>query len=99
MNEFEKHISGKKPVLVDFFAEWCGPCKMMPPILKEVKNSIGDAALILKMDVDKNNFYAGKYGVQSIPTLILFKEGKIIWRKTGGASANEILQQLQSIID
>ncbi len=94
MNNFETHIQGEMPVVVDFFADWCGPCKMMPPILKEVKSAIGDKATILKMDVDKNRYYSEKYGIQSIPTLIIFKKGQIVWRKTGVASAKEILQQL-----
>lgn len=94
MNNFDKYIQGEIPVVVDFFADWCGPCKMMPPILKEVKNQIGDKATILKMDVDKNRHYSEKYGIQSIPTLIIFKKGEIIWRKTGVATAKEILEQL-----
>jgi thioredoxin 1 len=94
MNNFETYINGRKPVLVDFFADWCGPCKMMPPVLKEVKKQVGEQASILKMDVDKNRLYAEKFGIQSIPTLIIFKEGKILWRKSGVASAKEILQQL-----
>jgi thioredoxin 1 len=94
MNNFEEHIRGGKPVVVDFFANWCGPCKMMPPILKEVKEALGEQATILKMDIDRNRFYAEKYGIQSIPTLIIFKEGKILWRKSGVASAKEILQHL-----
>jgi thioredoxin 1 len=97
MNSFETHIQGDIPVVVDFFADWCGPCKMMSPILKEVKNQIGDKATILKMDVDKNRYYSEKYGIQSIPTLIIFKKGQIVWRKTGVASAKEILQQLNAV--
>ena len=94
MNNFETHINGNTPVVVDFFAEWCGPCKMMPPILKEVKAAVGGQATILKMDVDKNRLYSEKYGIQSIPTLIIFKNGKILWRKSGVASAQEIMQHL-----
>jgi thioredoxin 1 len=94
MNNFETHIQGSLPVVVDFFADWCGPCKMMPAILKEVKEKTGARATILKMDVDKNRHYAEKYGIQSIPTLIIFKNGQIIWRKVGVASANEIMQNL-----
>ena len=94
MNNFETHINGITPVVVDFFAEWCGPCKMMPPILKEVKAAVGEQATILKMDVDKNRLYSEKFGIQSIPTLIIFKNGKILWRKSGVASAQEIMQHL-----
>ena len=94
MNNFETHINGNTPVVVDFFAEWCAPCKMMPPILKEVKAAVGGQATILKMDVDKNKLYSEKYGIQSIPTLIIFKNGKILWRKIGVASAQEIMQHL-----
>ena len=96
MNNFDTHIQGTLPVVVDFFADWCGPCKMMPPILKEVKQKAGDRATILKMDIDKNRYYADKYGIQSIPTLIIFKDGQILWRKTGVASAGEIMQHLQA---
>jgi len=98
MNNFEGHIGGDTPVVVDFFAEWCGPCKMMPPVLKEVKESVGDRVTILKMDVDKNPGYAQQYSVQSIPTLIIFKKGKILWRKSGTASAQEILHHLSMFI-
>jgi|SRR5579862_3451025 len=98
MNKFEEHIQGNKPVIVDFFAEWCGPCKHMPPILKKVKDTVGEKATILKMDVDRNPAYASRYGIQSIPTLMIFKNGNIIWRKTGVAAASEILQHLESVI-
>ena len=83
MNEFDKLIKEDKPTLVDFFATWCGPCKMQAPILEEVKKNVGDKANIIKIDIDKNEDLARKYNVQSIPTLIMFKNGEAIWRAVG----------------
>jgi thioredoxin 1 len=88
-------IKGNKPVLVDFSAEWCGPCKMMPPILKELKDKVGDSVTILKMDIDKNPAMANAYQIQSVPTLIVFRDGVVRWRMSGVVRAD----QLKSVLD
>ncbi|MFI5133277.1 MAG: thioredoxin [Chitinophagales bacterium] len=98
MNSFESHIQGDKPVVVDFFAEWCGPCKLMAPILHNVKDKTGDRVTVLKMDIDKNPNYTELYNIRAVPTLIIFKGGEILWRKSGVASAHEILEQLNTHI-
>jgi thioredoxin 1 len=94
MNNFDSIIEGDIPVVVDFFAEWCAPCKMMPPVLKQVKEKAGSGVMVLKMDVDKNPYYSQKYGIQSIPTLMIFQRGKMVWRKSGATTAGDILQHL-----
>ena len=98
MNNFEQLISSEKPVLVDFFATWCGPCKMMHPILEELKQSIGDRATIIKIDVDEAQEFAVQYGVRAVPTLAIFKRGQLVWREAGVHSAQQLIQALEPFV-
>jgi thioredoxin 1 len=91
-SSFDNIIKSDKPVLIDFFATWCGPCKVLGPILKEVKANLGDGISIIKIDVDKNQQIASKYQVRGVPTMILFQNGKQLWRESGVLDKNTIIK-------
>ncbi|HVY76510.1 MAG TPA: thioredoxin [Puia sp.] len=95
---FHDLIHGDRPVLVDFSAEWCGPCKMMPPILKELKDNMKDSLRIVKLDIDKNPQVARAYQIQSVPTLVLFQRGEIKWRQSGVIPARQLEQTLKQAL-
>jgi thioredoxin 1 len=95
MQTFQDLISGEKPVLVDFSAEWCGPCKMLAPELKKLSDMMGEEVKIIKVDVDKNPDAAAHYGIRGVPTLMLFQEGKTLWRQSGVMSADQMKNIIQ----
>ncbi|MDW5290885.1 thioredoxin [Formosa sp. PL04] len=95
-SSFNTIINSSTPVLVDFFADWCGPCKMLAPILKQVKEELGDRVKIVKIDIDKNQALAAQYQVKGVPTMLLFKEGKQLWRQSGVLQKNDIINIIKS---
>jgi thioredoxin 1 len=95
-SSFTKIIDSETPVLVDFYADWCGPCKMLAPILKQVKDELGTTIKIVKIDVDKNQAIASKYQVRGVPTMLLFKNGKQLWRESGVLQKDAIIQIVKS---
>ncbi len=95
---FNTLIQSETPVLIDFYADWCGPCKMLSPILKEVKAELGDRIKVLKIDVDSNAAIAGRYQIRGVPTMILFKEGEIRWRKSGVLPKHTLLEELKPLL-
>jgi len=97
-SKFADLINSEKPVLIDFSAEWCGPCKMMPPILEQLKSEMGDSVRILKIDVDRNPEVAQKYGIHGVPTLAIFKKGELLWRQSGVQQAFQLKQVLMQYV-
>jgi len=93
---FQELIEGDTPVLVDFFAEWCGPCKMMQPILEDTSKQLGGKVKILKVDVDRNPLAASRFQVRGVPTLILFSKGEVVWRQSGVVPAHQLVQIIKS---
>jgi thioredoxin 1 len=92
---FKEIISGDKPVLVDFYADWCGPCKMMSPVVEQVSKEMADQVRVLKVDVDRNQSAATAYQIQGVPTFIIFKNGKVVWRQSGAMPAQALRTALQ----
>jgi thioredoxin 1 len=95
---FQELIDGDTPVLVDFFAEWCGPCKMMQPILEDTSKQLGAKVKIIKVDVDRNPLAASKFQVRGVPTLILFVKGEVVWRQSGVVPAHQLVQIIESTV-
>ena len=98
MGKFDEMINSTTPTLVDFYATWCGPCKMMSPLLEQVATEMGDETKIIKIDIDKNRDTAAQYGIRSVPTLLLFKEGDIVWRQSGLPPKSMITESIKKFI-
>ncbi len=98
-SKFETLINSETPVLIDFYADWCAPCKMMPPILKELKNSMGDKIRIVKIDTEKNQALSTQLGIRSIPTLVVFQKGKEVWRQAGVLQAHQLESQITAVLN
>jgi thioredoxin 1 len=98
METFQEIITGDKPVLIDFYATWCGPCKAMSPIVESIGKELQGQARVLKIDVDKNQTLAQKFKIQAVPTFMIFKSGKIMWRKPGGADKMSIMEEIRKYI-
>jgi thioredoxin 1 len=98
MSSFQKLINSEKPVLIDFSAEWCGPCKVMAPILEQVKREIGDKATVVKIDVDRNQSVAQSLNITGVPTLMIYKRGKQLWRKSGVLDKNRLIGILNQFV-
>lgn len=96
MSTFSEILAQDKPVLVDFFTTWCGPCKALVPVLVEVKDELKNTAIIIKVDVDKNQALASKLNVRGVPTLVIYKNGEIVWRQSGVLSKDEIIYKVKS---
>ncbi len=98
MSSFSDIINQNKPVLIDFYATWCGPCKALAPVLKQVKDTVSDTASVLKIDIDKNQALATKLNVRGVPTLILYKNGKQVWRQSGVVPKDVIINEINSVL-
>ncbi len=96
---FKDVVKSSKPTLVDFYATWCGPCQAMMPAIKEVSQRVGDSAKVIKIDIDRNQKLANKLNIRSVPTLMIYKEGKVVWRQTGGMSAKQLERAINEFVN